>query len=55
MGLHHMTKKDEATTRALMTLATDLADYQALGERIRIQFEALAKAHGVKIPDPAVG
>jgi hypothetical protein len=32
MGLHHMTKKDEATTRALMALATDLADYQALGE-----------------------
>ena len=49
-----MTKKDERTTRALMALATDIADYQALGERIRAQFEALAKAHGVKIPEPAI-
>jgi hypothetical protein len=55
MGLHHMTKKDEATTRALMALATDLADYQALGERVRLQFEALAKAHGVKITELQIG
>lgn len=40
--------------RALMALAIDLADYQALGERIRIQFEALATVHGVEIPEPAV-
>jgi hypothetical protein len=53
MGLHHM-KKDQATTRALMALATDIADHHAIGERIRIQFEALATAHGVKIPEPAI-
>jgi hypothetical protein len=47
--------KDEATTRALMALATDIADRQALDERIRVQFEALAKEYGVKIPEPAVG
>lgn len=52
MGLHHM--KDEATTRALMALATDIADHQALAERIRIQFEALAKRYGLKIPEPAI-
>jgi hypothetical protein len=37
-----------------MALATDLADYQALGERIRVQFETLAKVHGVEIPEPPV-
>jgi hypothetical protein len=47
-----MTKK--ATTRALMALATDIADHQALGDRIKAQFEVLAKEHRVKIPGPAV-
>ena len=39
--------------RALMALATDLADYQALGD-IRVQFETFAKVHGVEIPEPPV-
>lgn len=47
-----MTKKAASfTTRALMSLASDIADHQVLSERIRIQFEALAKAKGVKIPE----
>jgi hypothetical protein len=54
MGLHHM-KKDEATTRALMALVTELADYREHGKRIEAIIEAMAKEHGVKIPEPAVG
>lgn len=47
-----MTKKAAPfTTRALMALATDIADHQVLTERIRIQFEALAKVHRIKIPE----
>jgi hypothetical protein len=41
----------DSTTRALMALASDIADHQALAERIRVQFEALAKTRGVKIPE----
>lgn len=41
----------DATTRALMALAMDIADHQVLSERIRLKFEALAKVHGVKIPE----
>ncbi len=44
-------KAVDTTTRALMALATDIADHQALAQRIRSQFEALAKLHGVKIPE----
>jgi hypothetical protein len=38
------------TQRSLMAMATELAEHLATGERLRIQFEALAKAHGVTIP-----
>ncbi|MET4237997.1 hypothetical protein [Bradyrhizobium sp. RT10b] len=50
-----MTKKTASfTTRALTSLASDIADHQVLTERIRIQFEALAKSNGVKMPEASL-
>ncbi|MGY3590133.1 hypothetical protein ACVIGB_010283 [Bradyrhizobium sp. USDA 4341] len=42
----------EFTTRALMAMAQDVVDAQATLQRLRVAFEALAKEHGVKIPEP---
>jgi hypothetical protein len=45
------TKQDEGfSTRVIMSLVTDLADRDALDVRINIHIAALAKEHGVAIP-----
>jgi hypothetical protein len=36
-----------------MAMATEMADQRAHAERIRLQFEALAKEYSVKIPEPS--
>ena len=46
-------KDDGFTQRTLMALATDMADARERFERLCAQIEALAKEHGVKIPEPA--
>jgi hypothetical protein len=53
-GDYKMTDKQkmEATRRALMALATDLANATESAARLRVQIEALAALHGVEIPEP---
>jgi hypothetical protein len=45
----------ERTTRTLMALTTEFADYKELGERIEVMILALAGAYGLPgvLPDPA--
>jgi hypothetical protein len=45
-----ITKDDGFTARALMAMATDLAEAEAYVARMGIQFRALAKEHGVVVP-----
>ncbi|MCP1852101.1 MULTISPECIES: hypothetical protein [unclassified Bradyrhizobium] len=47
-----MTTKEEFTTHAIMAMAQDVVDAQKTLERLRLAFEALAKEHGVKLPEP---
>ena len=47
-----MKQQTEATTRALMALATDMADLTEAHRRVRAQIEDLAKHHGVALPEP---
>jgi hypothetical protein len=42
--------KSEFSARVLMSLVTDLAEFEESAKRIRIQIQVLAKEHGVKIP-----
>jgi hypothetical protein len=44
---------NELTTRALLALVSDLAELGAAHERVRVQIEALARAHRVDIPKAA--
>jgi hypothetical protein len=39
------------TTRALMAMATDMAEAEALVARVGLHFRSLAKEHGVSVPD----
>jgi hypothetical protein len=45
-----MKRDKESTARALMAIATELADTMAAAERLRVQIAALAAAHGVAVP-----
>lgn len=45
-----MKPNTEATARVLMSLVSDLADFEKSAKRIRIQIKVLAKEHGVKLP-----
>jgi hypothetical protein len=44
------TLKSEFTPRVLMSLVNDVAELDESAKRIRIQIQALAKEHGVKLP-----
>jgi hypothetical protein len=52
--LMSITKDDGFTARALMAMATDLAEAEAHVARMGVSFRALAKEHGVAVPAPLI-
>ena len=43
---------DDPTARALLVLASDVQELEAMTSRVRAQIAALAERHGVPLPRP---